>query len=283
MTSQHGSFPPPQPAAPQPAAPKRRSRALVIAGAAVASVVVLCCGIGIAAVVDNDGSPSTTGPSATGPSATGTTATGTTATGTTASAEADAAPATTATAAPATAAPATTKAVAKPRVVKGRGDDVVDIPPLTDIAVVVFDCRCTGNTVLTSDGPEGLLVNEIGAYRGKRWINVENDAQTTQFEIEASGRWTLTIGTIDRLARQAPSGKAVGTGDDVVVLGGSAAKARIKHTKGQANFVVEAYSLDTGQGGLLINEIGGYAGTRPLNAPALVQITADGSWSITPA
>jgi septal ring-binding cell division protein DamX len=276
MTSQHGPFLPPR-----PAAPRQRNRVFVIAGVAVATVLVLCCGIGVAAVVGSGGAPSAITTSATGATPTRPSAAGTTATETTAPVEVTATPANTED--PATAAPATAKAVAKPRVIKGRGDDVVDIPPLTDIAVVVFDCRCTGNTVLTSDGPEGLLVNEIGSYRGKRWINVENDAQTTQFEIEASGRWTLTIGTVDRLARQAPSGKASGTGDDVVVLGGSATKARIKHTKGQANFVVEAYSLDTGQGGLLINEIGGYSGTRPLNAPALVQITADGTWSITPA
>jgi len=266
MTSQHGSFPPSQ-----PAAPKHRGRVLLIAGAAVAFVVVLCCGIGVASVVGKSGSTSATAPSAKG---------------TTAPARATGMPAATedtATNDTATAPPATTKAATKPRIVRGRGDDVVDIPPLADIAVVVFDCRCTSNTVLTSDGPEGLLVNEIGAYRGKRWINVDDDAQTTQFEIEAAGPWTLTIGTIDQLAHQAPSGKVSGTGDDVIVLGGSATKARITHTKGQSNFVVEAYSLDTGQGGLLINEIGGYSGTRPLNAPALVQITADGTWSNTPA
>jgi len=95
-----------------------------------------------------------------------------------------------------------------------------------------------------------------------------------------SGKWTLTIGTVEQLATKAPSGRASGRGDDVIVLGGSASTARIKHSKGQSNFVVHAYNLDTGKSGLLVNEVGGYAGTRPLEAPASVQVTADGVWSI---
>ncbi|MET8045590.1 hypothetical protein ABZU25_32570 [Micromonospora sp. NPDC005215] len=58
---------------------------------------------------------------------------------------------------------------------------------------------------------------------------------------------------------------------------------KITHSKGESNFVVESYNLESGEGGLLINEIGGYSGTRPLDAPALVQVTADGNWSINPA
>jgi hypothetical protein len=180
--------------------------------------------------------------------------------------------------------PPPSPAAPKPRVVSGRGDDVVKIPALTNLAVVVFTCpKCTSNTVLRSDGPDGLLVNEIGAYTGKRWINLEDDSLTTQFEVEANGRWTLTIGSVEQLATKAPSGSASGKGDSVLVLGGDASAVKITHRKGRSNFVVHAYSLDTGEGGLLVNEIGGYSGTRPLTTPALVQITADGNWTIAPA
>jgi hypothetical protein len=249
--------------------PKRGKRIFLIAGAAVSALVLLCCGAGIAAIGGDDRSSRLDAVSAptTGPAKISTDSTPTTATQTTTPAETV----------------PTTKAAAKPRVVKGRGDDVVDIPPLTELSVVVFDCRCSSNTVLKSDGPESLLVNEIGAYKGKRWINLEDGAQTTQFEIEASGRWTLTIGSVDQLATKAASGRASGKGDDVIVLGGSATKARITHSKGSSNFVVTAYSLETGDGGLLVNEIGGYSGTRPLQAPALVEVTADGAWTISPA
>ncbi|GID26635.1 hypothetical protein [Paractinoplanes brasiliensis] len=268
MTVPQNPFPP----SPLPQ-PKRGKRGLVIAGAAMTALVLLCCGIGVAALNGDDKDSSQLGAVSVPSTEPVTTAT---------------APATGSTTTPAEStttaeAPPTTKAAAKPRVIKGRGDDVVDIPPLTELSVVVFDCRCSSNTVLKSDGPESLLVNEIGKYKGKRWINLEEGAQTTQFEINASGRWTLTIGSVDQLATKAASGKVSGKGDDVIVLGGSATKAKITHSKGSSNFVVKAYSLETGDGGLLVNEIGGYSGTRPLPAPALVEVTADGSWSISPS
>jgi hypothetical protein len=269
----------PQSPFPQPAPQsKRGKRIFVIAGAAMTALVLLCCGVGVAAMNGDDKDSSKLGAVSVPSTAPATTVTATPAETTPTAAETTATESTTP-----PEAPATTKAAAKPRVIKGKGDDVVDIPPLTELSVVVFDCRCSSNTVLKSDGPESLLVNEIGKYKGKRWINLEDGAQTTQFEINASGSWTLTIGSVDQLATKAASGKASGKGDDVIVLGGTATKAKITHSKGSANFVVYAYSLESGEGGLLVNEIGGYSGTRPLQAPALVEVTADGNWTITPA
>ncbi|MEV4274913.1 hypothetical protein [Actinoplanes xinjiangensis] len=157
MTLPQNPYPLPQPA-PQP---KRGRRIFAIAGAAASVMVLLCCGVGIAAMNSEEESsklgavsvPSTEPVKAT------------------ATPEEPTAAATTEPVA------ATTEpVVAKPRVIKGRGDDVVDIPPITDLSVVVFDCRCSSNTVLKSDGPESLLVIEIGAYKGKRWINLEDGA-----------------------------------------------------------------------------------------------------------
>lgn len=282
-----GAPAPPPPAPPQgptlagpplpSAAGKRRNvRAWAVGG--VALVVALCCGgaaIGALNAGDDAKPESIAATSASPSSAAPTTAAPTTAAPTTA-APTSAAPATTAPA-PTTAAP-----TPKPKVIKGRGDDLVRVGELTDLAVVKFACKCTSNTVLKSDG-DGLLVNEIGSYTGKRWINLEDGALTTQFEIEATGSWTLTIGTVAQMANTFPTGKASGKGDDVLVLGGDATAAKITHRRGDSNFVVYAYSLETGEGGLLVNEIGAYSGVRPLSAPSLVQITADGYWTITPA
>jgi hypothetical protein len=256
--------------APQPPMRGSRKRLIIIIAAVAVAVLLLFCGTGVTGLIGagdavNDAAQQTR-----------TTAT--------ASASSPTTMPTTEAPAPTTAAPLPSQAAPKPRVIKGRGDDVVKIPPLTDLAVVIFKCpKCTSNTVLQTDGPEGLLVNEIGAYSGKRWINLEDTALTTQFEVQANSSWTLTIGTVEQLATKALSGTASGRGDDVVVLGGSASAAKITHSKGRSNFVVEAYSLETGEGGLLVNEIGGYSGTRPLTAPALVQVTADGYWTISPA
>ncbi|MCZ7379050.1 hypothetical protein [Micromonospora sp. WMMC250] len=266
------------PALGPPVAASRKTKPLLWILSGIAAVLVLCCGIGIVGALTSQGGEKPVDSSASAtprPSV---------------SSSAVAAPAvapTTSPAPPPTSAapppPSPSPPAPKPKVYTGRGDDVIKVGNLTDLAVVKFSCpRCTSNTVLKSDGPDGLLVNEIGAYTGKRWINLEEDSLTTQFEVETSGKWTLTIGSVGQMATQAASGKASGRGDDVIVLGGDAETAKITHSKGQGNFAVHAYNLETGEGGLLVNEIGGYSGTRPLEAPALVQVTADGNWSINP-
>lgn len=260
-------------------APPKRSNARAWAVGGVALVIALCCGGAvIGAVAGDEDEPATSAsslPSTTPSSAAPSTAAPTTAAPTTAVPT---------TAVPTTTAPEPTTAppAPKPKVVKGRGDDIVRVGELTDLSVVKFTCKCSSNTVLKSDG-DGLLVNEIGSYSGKRWINLEDGSLTTQFEVEASGSWTLTIGSVAQLATKATTGKAAGKGDDVLVLGGAGTAAKITHTSGSGNFVIHAYSMETGEGGLLVNEIGGYSGVRPLEAPALVQVTADGNWTITPA
>lgn len=277
-TSSHPQQPPHPPGVPlglPTTAPTKRTKRLVWILGGVGVVFALCCGVGAVATLvggqEGTGNKKVTEVSAP-PKAS--------ATSTSPTASAAMPPATTAAATTAAAPPA----VPKPKVYSGRGDDVVKVGSLTDLAVIKFSCpRCTSNTVVTSDGPEGLLVNAIGAYTGKKWINLDESALTTQMEIQASGKWTLTVGSVDQVASKAGSGKASGRGDDVVVLGGGADAAKITHSKGTSNFVVEAYGLETGEGGLLINEIGGYSGVRPLDAPALVQVTADGNWTISPA
>ncbi|MET8252150.1 hypothetical protein [Micromonospora sp. NPDC005197] len=260
------------------AVPTKRSVAKAWAAGGLALVIALCCGGAVVGAVAGDdaepaasaSSSTSTAPSSATPTTAAPTATATTAAPTTT------APTTTA------AEPTTAPPTPKPKVLKGRGDDVVRIKELTDLSVIKFTCKCSSNTTLKSDG-DGLLVNEIGSYSGKRWINLEDGSLTTQFEVEASGSWTLTIGSVEQMATKALTGKAAGKGDDVLVLGGDAAAAKITHSRGSSNFVVHAYSMETGEGGLLVNEIGGYSGVRPLQAPALVQVTADGNWTITPA
>ncbi|MEU1587484.1 hypothetical protein [Micromonospora sp. NPDC005710] len=256
------------------AAPRKRKPLLWILSG-VAAVLVLCCGIGIVGALTSGGNKKAADSSASAtprPSATSS------------ALAAPAAAPTSSSAPPPTSAAPKPPPAPKPKVYTGRGDDVIKVGNLTDLAIAKFSCpRCTGNTVVKSDGPDGLLVNEIGAYTGKRWINLEEDSLTTQFEVETNDKWTLTIGSVDQLATQATSGKASGRGDDVIMLGGEADAAKITHSKGQGNFVIHAYSLETGEGGLLVNEIGGYSGTRPLETPALVQVTADGNWSIRPS
>lgn len=79
-----------------------------------------------------------------------------------------------------------------------------------------------------------------------------------------------------------------GSGDDVVdieVPSGDAAIVTFTHS-GSHNFTVWSYDKNGDQIDLLVNTIGAYEGTRPINflegeEVALVEIGADGGWTVT--
>lgn len=166
-----------------------------------------------------------------------------------------------------------------PSVYNGHGDDVINLTRPQGVKIIRFTCaKCTGNTVLKSDGAESLLVNTIGAYDGQQWADIRVGSVTSTLTVTATGAWTITVGGVD-MARVADAGAAGGTGDDVVLMIRSSTKAEISN-KGDGNFVVHVAPLAGGFLDLAVNEIGGYQGTVPLAGPALVQITSDGTWSI---
>lgn len=167
-----------------------------------------------------------------------------------------------------------------PKTYTGTGDDVVSISKPSGPAIVVFECpHCSENTILQSDGAESLLVNTIGPYSGKRWIDVRDGSNTSKLTVKATGSWKITVGGLD-LATHA-NGPVSGHGDDVIVLAGSTSTATVTNKNGSGNFIVENISDSSGTN-LPINTIGGYSGTVPLQAPSLVQVTSDGDWTITP-
>lgn len=163
----------------------------------------------------------------------------------------------------------------KPQSLNGSGDDVVKISAVDGVAILKFDCPdCPGNVVLETNGSEGLLVNTIGSYTGTHLINVGDGSITSQLTITAEGPWTVSISDAST-ASKALSGR----GDTALFVSGTTTAAQITNS-GEGNFVVEVYGSSGSD--LAVNEIGSYSGTVPLAAPALVQITSEGSWSITP-
>jgi len=122
-----------------------------------------------------------------------------------------------------------------------------------------------------------LLVNEIGNYTGTVPFNLDIDERITALEISADGAWTVTLRDL-LTVREAPQGEAsTGAGDDVMVYRGEITVADISHT-GESNFAVWSFG---DRSDLLINEIGNYTGqVRWQAGPALIQVSADGAWTI---
>jgi hypothetical protein len=179
-------------------------------------------------------------------------------------------------------APAAPAPASPPKVYTGKGDDVVKIDKAAGPAILTFSCaKCSGNTIVQSDGADPLLVNTIGSYSGKKAIDVTDGSTTSKLTIKATGAWKVTVGGLDQATQATGTAPITGKGDNVVVLSGDTTTAAITNT-GDQNFIVQDTPADGGYPDLAVNTIGSYTGTVPVAAPALVQVTSDGKWSITP-
>lgn len=159
----------------------------------------------------------------------------------------------------------------------GHGDFVQPVS-VSDVVVLTFSCgNCTSNTVLISNSADGLLVNTIGPYSGSHWLNLSSGSMVTEFEITADGDWTLTLG--DPTTAAVFDGPASGTGDTAAYILSDSTTAAITNDAG-GNFVVIGYG--GGYYDLAVNVIGAYSGTVKLQTPAVIQVTSEGSWTITP-
>jgi hypothetical protein len=184
-------------------------------------------------------------------------------------------------------APVTAEAEVPPQVYEGNGNDVVDLANPIDRGVLVFECtRCSGDITVESDAQydNQLISFKKAPYSGKRWLGMRGDT-TTRLQVTAQGSWKVTVGGLDLARREAGTGPVSGKGDDVLLLGTAPKTVHFTH-RGDSNFQVDlmADSLQFPEG--VINEIGSYDGTVFFKVDgseaALVEVAADGAWSMTP-
>lgn len=119
-----------------------------------------------------------------------------------------------------------------------------------------------------------LLVNEIGPYEGTVLAPYD---EYGGLKIEGDGSWTAEVTSTDALFASPLRGDISGTGDSVFYWAiGERSVVSINH-RGDSNFVVRIYTADGRD--LLVNEIGNYGGEQIMET-GIVEITADGSWSL---
>jgi hypothetical protein len=183
-----------------------------------------------------------------------------------------------------------------------------------DLLTPIFDLR-KGIVVLTlrhegqanfivqiigedSDSTE-LSVNTIGDYSGVRAHQVQAEPllglQTGSYriQVQADGPWQILLEQPIFPEGEAPPLELDGTGDMVegpILLPRGTTPVQINH-QGQANFIVEVYSVDGMRRELLVNTIGNYDGSLALRAQEnplfglepgthMVVVRADGPWTI---
>lgn len=178
----------------------------------------------------------------------------------------------------------------EPVPLSGVGDAVprFDIP-VDQAAIATVTHTGASNFAIFTVGEDGsqqeLLVNTIGNYGGTVLFDASFGFHSAAFEITADGAWTVEIKPVSMAYAWDPAaGQLAGQGDDVVLVQPPVSglmTAAVTHT-GSGNFAVIAYSTDSAD--LLINEIGSYSGEVLVgDGTFLLQVTADGSWTVTPS
>ena len=171
---------------------------------------------------------------------------------------------------------------------KGRGNKIAKIKiPEDAAAIAVITNRGDSNFTVWSVAADGstnsLLVNEIGSYRGTRLFDASAGEHSVALKIESNGTWAIAVKPITSAKVWNPAKAATGTGSMVLRVTGvldDLAVMKIAHN-GASNFAVSTYS-DEGVD-LQVNEIGRYSGESLFpGSTILVEIEADGAWSITP-
>lgn len=170
----------------------------------------------------------------------------------------------------------------EPVIVSGSGEtatDVINIPFL----LAVLSIRHSGDGYFGIEAYQGddseLLVNEVGAYSGKKWLL----AGEYVFDIDADGAWEIVIAPMAIQPSVAQDGFS-GKGDEISGLfdpPGTQAW-EVSHT-GDGYFGILA--VCAGGNELIANEVGKFVGSgvvRFPKGPCFFEVSANGEFSIKP-
>jgi hypothetical protein len=172
----------------------------------------------------------------------------------------------------------------------GTGPDVLEFDPqIADSAIATFTHDGQANFAVQSlaanADPIDLMVNAVGDYSGTTLFNQNEGDTTAALQVDADGAWTVVIDPATSAPAWDGASPLMGTGDAVYrVVPPSSGLATVTLThEGDENFAVSAYPEGGGFPDLLANEIGAFNGQTVLpDGTWLLEIVADGTWSVTP-
>lgn len=170
--------------------------------------------------------------------------------------------------------------------------------------VVLLEAQYDGDSnfivqMLAEDGSTKYSINAIGAYKGTRAHQVNDDAFAAlrpgsyRIQVQADGQWQIEV-TQPQWAGAPPLPLMwSGRGDDVIgpiAIEAGITPASLTHG-GSGNFIVQLVSVDGARSDYIVNEIGQYDGSQAIRAqdnaliglvPGLyvMVIQADGDWTV---
>ena len=172
----------------------------------------------------------------------------------------------------------------------GTGPDVLEFDPQIAVsAIATFthdgETNFAVQSLAENAAPIDLMVNAIGDYSGTTLFNQNEGDTTAALQVDADGAWTVVIDPATSAPAWDRASPLMGTGDAVYrVVPPSSGLVTVTLThEGDENFAVSAYPEGGGFPDLLANEIGAFTGETVLpDGTWLLEIVADGTWSLTP-
>jgi hypothetical protein len=168
--------------------------------------------------------------------------------------------------------------VFEPFTVEGSGEQFIDLPVQALAGIVTATSEGTDEFAIvgldSGDQPVDLLVKEPGPYSGTTFYSDEVSGKVAKLQVVGDA-WSVTVSPV--AAAPEFAGTATGTGDAVLLYPEKASALQVSHD-GKRKFVV---SMDGNGQGIVAETVGAYEAlveVRP--GPAILLITADGSWSI---
>jgi hypothetical protein len=165
----------------------------------------------------------------------------------------------------------------------GEQDGIVELPDGVTQAIVTASHDGEHYFSISSldeanEATGDMLVNAIGAYTGSTLLGQYAQGEPARLEVTADGAWSITLTPLSDAAALPESG----TGDGVYRYDGDAGTWSVVHT-GEHYFSLNYYTNADFELSMLATEVGAYDGDVAVtDGPALVVITADGDWTITP-
>jgi hypothetical protein len=172
-----------------------------------------------------------------------------------------------------------------PVTMSGHGDSVITVPSPYSNQPTLVAAKNSGSanfavkSLASDNSEEELLVNTIGNFSGTEAMDFDGSSPAAKLQITAGdGTWSLKFS--DPSGAPSFGASTSGDGDAVVAYTGSSGTAAFTN-KGTSNFVVMQFDMLGSSGNLMVNEIGNYSGSVPIDSGGLLVITSDGHWTVS--